>query len=189
MTLKHKHEEEREPKQDNEVPVEIVNSKRDIPNDTAVGDTPEEATDKATEYLNHLQRLQAEFQNYRKRVEKERDQLHAFAQRGMILKLLPVMDDIELLLAHHPEGIEDMEPVRFIVQKLLKVLTDSGVEPISSKGEPFDPSLHEAVGVEPVGEEMADRVVEEWQKGYRLGDTLLRPSRVKVGQFMKAGSD
>jgi molecular chaperone GrpE len=191
--LKHKHEEET--KQDNEVPVEIIDSKKDFSADPvetpSSGETgaSDDVNAKASQYLDQLQRLQAEFQNYRRRVEKEREQLHYYAQRGLILKLLPVMDDMERLLAHHPKGIEDMEPVKLIGQKLLKVLTDSGVEPIVSQGEVFDPSVHEAVGVEPVGEEMADRVMEEWQKGYRLGDGLLRPSRVKVGQFTKADSE
>jgi molecular chaperone GrpE len=189
MPLKPKFDEEQEPKVNSDIPIEFVEAQNQTPTDAAGSDTSDETGVKASEYLDHLQRLQAEFQNYRKRVDRERDQLHAYAQRGMILNLLPVMDDMERLLAHHPDGIEDMEPVRLIYQKLLKVLTDSGVEPIAAKGEAFDPALHEAVGVEPVGEEMADRVIEEWQKGYRLGDNLLRPSRVKVGQFTKTGPD
>ena len=186
MPVKHKHEEEKEQGLSDEIPIEFVEAQNQTPREGVGVETLDETNIKASEYLDHLQRLQAEFQNYRKRIDKDREQLHAFAQRGMILNLLPVIDDLERLLAH-PGGIEDMEPVRLIYQKLLKVLSDSGVEPIPAKGEAFDPAIHEAVGVEPVGEEMADRVMEEWQKGYRLGGALLRPSRVKVGQFTKAG--
>lgn len=136
-----------------------------------------------------LLRLQAEFQNYRKRVERERIQMYDLARGEVTGLLLAVLDDFENLEAHHPEGQVDVEGVRLIHQKLQKILADQGLEKIEALNQPFDPHLHEALGVEETGKDKDGIVVEEWQKGYRFGDRILRHSRVKVGQYKDKGKD
>ncbi len=134
-------------------------------------------------YVEHLQRLQAEFDNYRRRVDKERESMFAMAKGDLIQKILSVVDDLERMLDHHPEDGHRTDGVRLIFKNLTKILSDEGLEEVPSLGMPFDPEVHEAVGVEETGEDQDGMVVEEWQKGYRFGSRLLRPSRVKVGKY------
>jgi len=142
------------------------------------------------EYIDQLQRLQAEFSNYRKRVNKERESFFSMAKGKVVLKLLPVLDDLERMLNHHREGNPfSVEGVRLIYQNLRKILSEEGLEEIPALGEVFDPECHEAVGVEDVDEDRDGLVVEEWQKGYRFVDRLLRPSRVKVGKTIDKTGD
>ena len=143
------------------------------------------------EYLVQLQRLQAEFQNYKRRVEKERESLFTFAKGDLVIKLLPIVDDFERVL-DHPQ-IEDqncLTGVRLVHKNLSKILSEEGLEHIPCTTVPFNPDLHEAVGVEETDEAHDGFVIEEWQKGYTFGGRLLRPSRVKVGKFPgKVGDD
>ncbi len=142
------------------------------------------------EYIDQLQRLQAEFSNYRKRVNKERESFFSVAKGEVVLKLLPVLDDLERMLNHHREGNScSVEGVRLIHQNLKKTLSEQGLEEIPAMGVPFDPECHEAVGVEEVDEDRDGLVVEEWQKGYQFGEKLLRPSRVKVGKYVEKSGD
>jgi molecular chaperone GrpE len=141
----------------------------------------------AADYLDQLQRLQAEFMNYRKRVEREKDSLHHHLIGQVLKDVLPVVDDLERLLRMHAgRGTCDIEGVRLIHQKLQHVLKSRGVEEIESMGQPFDPEWHEAVGIEHTDGDHAGRVLDEWEKGYRIGGRLLRPSRVKVGKKREA---
>ena len=143
-----------------------------------------------SDYLEHLRRLQAEFDNYRKRVKKENESLYSFAQGDLMGKLLPVIDDLERMLNHDRNNCQDtLEGVRLIYKNLNKILTDQGMEEIPALGEPFDPEQHEAVGVAEVGENQDGIIVEEWQKGYRFRGRLLRPSRVKVGKSATKAAD
>jgi len=160
-----------------------------------------EAEAKAAAYLDQLQRVQAEFSNYRKRMDRERQSLKDWLHGQMVLELLPVLDDLDRLVQsqENQNGIDqtgikqkaiDTEVVRLIQQKFQKILKDRGLQEIESIGHLFDPDLHEAVGVEHTDEEKAGRVLEEWEKGYKIGEKLLRPSRVKVGKFEgKAGDE
>lgn len=141
-------------------------------------------------YVEQLQRLQAEFSNYRKRVEKERESLFSTAKGELVVKLLPVLDDFERMLNHHQNGNScSVDGVRMIYQNLKKLLMEEGLEEIPSVGEAFDPEFHEAVGVEETEADQDGMVLEDWQKGYRFGGRLLRPSRVKVGRFVDEGMD
>lgn len=141
-------------------------------------------TDQKTEYLDQLQRLQAEFANYRNRVNKERENLFHIAKGELISILIPVLDDLDRMIHYHKESDHQcsVEAVDLIYQKLLKVLTDEGLEEIDSVGKPFDPECHEAVGIEETDKKNEDIVLDEWQKGYRFNGRLIRPSRVKVGK-------
>lgn len=131
-----------------------------------------------------LQRLQAEFINYKNRVTRERETDFSNAKGLLVTKILPVLDDFERMIDHHQVDRScDVEGVTLIFQKLKKVLYEENLEEIQAVGQHFDPEFHEAVGVHETDVEQDGLVIEEWQKGYRLGKKLLRPSRVKVGKF------
>lgn len=146
--------------------------------------------EKESEYVERLQRLQAEFHNYKKRIDKERGVLYTIAKGDLVFKLLSVLDDFERVLQHHQ--IDDqscLDGVQLIYKNLNKILVDEGLEEIPSVGKSFNPELHEAVSVEESDPTQDGLVTEEWQKGYLFGDRLLRPSRVKVGQYTEKPSN
>lgn len=150
----------------------------------------EEAKEKAEKYLANWQRAEADFINYKRRSEQERAEMAGSANANLIADLLPVLDDLERALENASDDFDGptwVEGVRLIYRKLKAVLEDRGLLEIEAEGKEFDPNLHEAVMcVE--GEE--GKVCEEIQKGYKLGDRLLRPSRVKVGKEQDgSGSD
>ncbi|MGN6483122.1 MAG: nucleotide exchange factor GrpE [Thermomicrobiales bacterium] len=134
------------------------------------------------EYLDQLQRSRAEFANYRRRVEQERQIIGDLAKRDALIQFLPVVDDFERALAAVPEAERSnswLSGITLIQQKLAGILERAGVSPIDALGQPFDPSLHEAVASEPGT--AGSHVVEVYQKGYRVGDQLARPAMVKTG--------
>jgi molecular chaperone GrpE len=130
-----------------------------------------------------LLRSTAEFDNYRKRVERERRDLVDATASDVVRDLLPVLDDFERALAA-PGGADDAfrRGVELIHRRLLDVLRVRGVEPFDSVGQIFDPAVHEAVATEPVGRGREGEIVAELGRGYRLNGRLLRPARVKVAQ-------
>lgn len=140
--------------------------------------------EKNTELTADLQRIQADFMNFRRRSEEERMEIMNLAKRDVIIQLLPLLDNIDRALAHLPADLEGNDWAKGVAavakhgQDLLKTL---GIERLKSEGEPFDPSLHEAISFED-GEGDKELVVEELQPGYRLGSRLLRPAIVKVGK-------
>ena len=172
---------EKEKSEKIEIPISDMTEESEIPTadaDKKVPSAPE------SDYLEQLQRLQAEFDNYRKRTAKEQELLYPMAKGDLILKLLPVLDDLERLVGHLTGDTQSgLDGVHLILKNLKKILMDEGLEVIPTVGEEFDPHLHEAVGVEETDEKQDGIVVEEWMKGYRFGGRLLRPSRVKVGIY------
>lgn len=133
-------------------------------------------------YLDQLQRSVAEFANYRRRLEQERTQLKELASMAILAQVVPVLDDLQRALAQAPADQQEtpwVQGVKHIERKLAAVLERSGVTPIDALGQPFDPALHEAVAHEPGA--AGNIVVEVYQTGYRLGQALLRPAMVKVG--------
>ena len=136
---------------------------------------------KAEEYLANWQRAQADFINYKRRTEQERQEFNSYANANIILGLLPVIDDLERALDAVPAKYAKhdwVEGVRLVERKFKTILEGQGVKPIKAMGEAFDPSFHEALR-QGRGEEGV--VIEEFQKGYMLHDKLLRPARVVVG--------
>lgn len=134
------------------------------------------------EYLDQLQRSRAEFANFRRRVDQERQILRDLANRDALIQFLPVVDDFERALAAVPEADRSaswLSGIALIQNKLNGILERAGVSPVDALGEPFDPSLHEAVASEPGT--AGSHVVEVYQKGYRVGDQLARPAMVKTG--------
>jgi molecular chaperone GrpE len=140
-----------------------------------------EEREKAAANLAGWQRAQADFINYKRRSEQEKADLGKYANRELILKLLPALDDLERALAAIPPRqakLSWVEGVKLIERKLKAVLEAAGISRIEALGEPFDPHFHEAVMQ---GKGREGRVVEEIQKGYRLQDRVIRPSKVVVG--------
>lgn len=130
-----------------------------------------------------LLRKQAEFENYRKRTDREKTEARQNGRKAVLIDMLSVLDNFERALATAAKGAED-DPLRLGVELIYKqfkdTLTKLGVEPLDAVGKTFDPHLHEAVTTEETSAHDANTVIEEFQKGYRLGDQLLRPAQVKV---------
>ena len=128
-------------------------------------------------------RALADFDNYRKRVQRERDSAAQAGKRQLVLALLDVMDDFERALAYAntaPESI--LTGARVIHQRLTDLLQAQGVVPYTSAGQLFDPALHEAVDVTNTDQATPGVVLNELSHGYRWGDEVLRPARVRVAQ-------
>ncbi len=137
------------------------------------------------ELLDTLQRVQAEFDNYRKRAARDQAQLVARAHERLVKELLPVLDDLERALeaaeAHEEAKLE--EGVALVARSLADVLRKEGLQEVATDGK-FDPHVHEALLSQPSEEEQGT-VIEVLQKGYRLGDRVIRPARVVISR----GSD
>jgi molecular chaperone GrpE len=136
------------------------------------------------QYYDRLLRQAAEFENYRKRVERERREQAEYAATDVLRSLLPLVDGMERALAAPAPA--EAEPYRkgveIIHRQMLDVLRRHGVTPIEAVGQPFDPHRHEAVLHEESPGHADGEVIEELQRGYRLGDRLLRPAMVKVAK-------
>jgi molecular chaperone GrpE len=138
------------------------------------------------ELYDRLLRTTAEFDNYRKRNERERRELSEAVTADVVRDLLPAVDDLERALAA-PAGSEAAAPYRrgveLIHRQLLDVLRRRGVEPIESIGKDFDPNWHEAVAHDPATGGVRDgEITGELRRGYRIGQRLLRPAQVKVAK-------
>jgi molecular chaperone GrpE len=136
------------------------------------------------DYRDLLLRTRAEFDNYRKRVERERLEIMETAAVDLLRNLLPVVDDLERALAAPAQQPGNAEPYRrgveLIHRQLLDVLRQHGVKAIEALGADFDPHLHQAVTHEPAPGHREGEVIEEYRRGYTIGNRLLRPSMVKV---------
>lgn len=136
--------------------------------------------------VDRLARMQADFENARKRAAKEQQDFREYATADTIKGLLPVLDSFERAMhASAGEKSELRSGVELIHKQLLDALTKLGLRPIPAKGEPFDPHLHEAVEMVDTSEAEDHQIVEELQRGYKLKDRLLRPAMVKVARNPK----
>ncbi|HEY2220235.1 MAG TPA: nucleotide exchange factor GrpE [Gaiellaceae bacterium] len=149
----------------------------------------EQATRERDEYLDALQRLKAEFENYRKRVQRDQAEFVARASERLLKQLLPVLDDLERALeaaADHEEAKLE-EGVRLVQRALADALVKEGLVEVETDGA-FDPHTQEALLAQP---SVADEgtVIQVLQKGYKLGDRVLRPARVVVSAGVPAGSE
>jgi molecular chaperone GrpE len=147
-----------------------------------------EAQNRAAEYLDHLQRLQAEFDNYRKRVLREQTRAVDLAAEPLVRKLLEVMDEFDLALMHaekQPEFDRFLHGVELVYAKLKEILRQEGLERIEAQGKAFDPERHEAL-LESQGEDDKPDgepvVVDVLRPGYTLRGQVLRPAGVKVAR-------
>jgi molecular chaperone GrpE len=152
------------------------------------GDQPDaalEALQRERDRLkDQLLRNAADFDNYRKRMDKERREQAEYATTDVLLEVLPIIDNFERAL-QAPSG-SDIEPFRrgieLIHKQMLDLLRKRGVTPLDSLGADFDPNIHQAVIHEPSEEHREGEVMQELQRGYKLGERLLRPAMVKVAK-------
>ncbi len=142
----------------------------------------EEEKAKAERYMDNWRRAEADFDNYRKRTEQEKDEVIRFANTALILNLLSILDDFERAFNSLPAklaGFSWVDGMRLVYRKLQATLEAQGVSPIKAEGENFDPAIHEAVAQ---GEGEEGKVIGEVQKGYKLHNRLIRPALVMVGK-------
>jgi molecular chaperone GrpE len=140
----------------------------------------EEQSRLAEERLNQLKYLQADFDNFRRWNAKEKEVLTDLANERLIHDLLVILDDFERALPAL-EQEKNREGMQMVYKKLIKILTDYGLEPIECVGKKFDPHYHEALCREQCGKE-TDTVLEDLGKGYRLKSKVIRPSKVKIAE-------
>ncbi len=137
---------------------------------------------KLDECLKMLKRLKAEFDNYRKRVQKEREQVYDYVRGDVFKTLFPILDDMERLLNSEASEQSLRQGMEIIYKNLFSTLQSHGLESFGDEGDMFDPNVHEAVSVEETSDHMDGKVLDTWLKGYRYKGKLLRPAKVKVGQ-------
>jgi molecular chaperone GrpE len=145
-----------------------------------------EDADKAAEFADKVLRLQADFENTRKRIEREKQDFVKFANEGIILELLNILDDLERtvnLAETHKENPEVfLKGVEMILAHLYEMLKEYGVKPIEAEGKIFDPHCHEAL-MQVENKDLPEHtIVEELQKGYQLNDRVIRTAKVKVSK-------
>lgn len=137
--------------------------------------------------IDRLARLQAEFENARKRAAREQQENRDYAVTDAIKAILPILDSFDRALASpNPQAAEFRSGIELINKQLHDALVKLGVRPIPAKGEPFDPHLHQAIEMVDTDEEKDQHVLEELQRGYKLKDRLLRPSMVRVARNSKS---
>ncbi len=169
-------------------------SPADTPNDPPQADGPAASAEPALEeqlvkaqadaqkYLDNWRRAEADFQNYKRRADQERDDLRRFAGVALISNLLPIVDDLERAFGSLDGGLAGLtwlDGLRLIYRKLVMLLENAGVKPIDASGQAFDPRYHEAIA-HIDGED--GKVLSEVQRGYMLHDRVLRPAMVVVGK-------
>jgi molecular chaperone GrpE len=153
--------------------------------EAAVETDPAQLQRERDEYYELLLRKSAEFDNFRKRVERERKAQAESAAANMIEELLPLMDDLERALKVDTDseaGDAYRRGVELIHRQLGDILRKRGVRPVEAVGEDFDPYYHQAVAHDPVEGRRDGEIIEEFRRGYLLGDRLLRPSMVRVAK-------
>ena len=132
-----------------------------------------------------LQRLQAEFDNYRKRAEKDKQQCIRFASAEIIKKLLPLLDTFEIALKNAHQKDDFYKGMEMVYANIISLLQNEGVRPIKSMGEKFDPYKHEVLLSEESDKE-DETILEELQKGYMLNDAVLRFAKVKIAKTLRS---
>lgn len=146
----------------------------------------EEVQKTADEYLDDLRRERAAFQNYKKRQENERNELRQLAISGLVVQILPILDDFERALESVPEEHADkpwIEGIKLIQRKLQTTMEAAGVQAIETEpGQPFDPFIHEAVTYEEAEDHEEGEIIAVVYKGYKLNERTLRPAMVRVAK-------
>ena len=160
--------------------------------ETSVAEPVDELTElrgKVDKLDDALLRARAEYQNFQRRAAVERAEAIRYANAGLMKSLLSVLDDFERAMSSPAgEGQVVDEGVRLVYENLLKALREHGLETITTGTEPFDPSLHEAMMQQPSPDHPAGTILEEFAKGYKLRDRVLRPSKVVVSKAVDAGT-
>ena len=159
-----------------------------MPTAAVDGDLPaqlEAERAKANDYLEQWRRAAADFANFKRRTEQDRAEMAKLFNEGFVKALLPVLDNFERALAAIPADLKThswVEGVSLTEKQLRAALEKEGLSAIEALGQKFDPNLHEAVAHDISDEHEEDSVIEEYQKGYKLHDRVIRPSMVKVSR-------
>jgi molecular chaperone GrpE len=142
----------------------------------------EESEARVSEFKDSWMRSQAEFQNYKKRVERDNDMMRASMKGDIVKRILPVLDDLERALQNRPADESWANGIELIVRKFQTTLESEGVKRIEAEGKEFDPNFHEAISNEPNDEVESGHVIAIVQNGYMLGERVIRPALVRVAQ-------
>lgn len=145
----------------------------------------EKARQEAKEYLDGWQRSRAELANYRKRVDRERQEQYNRIVGDILCRFLSVIDDFDRALKDHPQDLDStgwFDGIKMIYKKLESILEAEGVEIIASEGEQFDPHFHEAISQEESDSHDEGEIIDVIQRGYQLGDRVIRPAMVRVAK-------
>lgn len=142
----------------------------------------EETETKLAESVDGWQRSQAEFQNYKKRMERDNEMMRANMKGDIVKKILPVLDDLERAMQNRPADEPWTDGIQLIVRKFQTVLDGEGVKKIEAEGAEFNPNFHEAISNEPSEEVESGYVIAVVQNGYMLGERVIRPALVRVAQ-------
>ena len=145
----------------------------------------EKKAEMVEEYLIKLQRLQADFENFKKRTEKEKENWQKYSNECLIKNLLFVLDNFEQALASIPKDSQIMAGLKIIFKQLWEILECEGLKSIKAVGEKFNPYMHEALMVVENKEKEEDTIIEQIQKGYMLHSKVIRPSKVMVAKKPK----
>lgn len=177
---------DQQPEQTQQSPAEQVPTDQETGGDSSgmLEQRLAQAEAQAQDFKDQWLRAVADYKNYKRRADNEREEIKRNANAGLLLKLLPIVDDLERSLANVPDEVAQTpwwEGTCMIVQKMQTLLESEGVQPIEAVGQEFDPNLHHAIMYEEV-EGQDGNVVEELQKGYKIHDRVLRPTMVKVGK-------
>ena len=184
MTDKKKHEHEEEISETNVEAVETPESLEQLSAEIETLEKQlEEAESKVSEYKDGWMRSQADFQNYRKRIERDNEMTYASMKGDIIKKVLPVLDDLERALQNRPSNSGAwVSGIELIQKKLLSILEAEGVKRIEAVGAVFDPNFHEAISHEPIVGVQSGHVIAVVQNGYMLAERVIRPALVRVAQ-------
>jgi molecular chaperone GrpE len=174
--------EEQEPEREDET---LVIEEFDLDELKALREEINLLQQQTSEYLDGWQRERAEFANYKKRKDRESQQLRDSITANIIRKYLEIVDDLERALQNQPqdgEGASWAEGIELVYRKFLATLESEGVTAMQVAGTDFDPNLHEAISQEPSEEYESGKVVEVLRNGYMIGERVLRPASVRIAQ-------
>jgi molecular chaperone GrpE len=183
MTDNKKHEHEEEIEEMEPTAEEMPEAAEQAPDESeALRRQLEEVQAQASEFKDSWMRSQAEFQNYKKRIERDNEIMYAGMKGEIVKKVLPVLDDLERALQNRPADDAWAGGIELIVRKLQTIIESEGVKKIEAEGAEFDPNFHEAISHEPADGVKSGHIIEVVQNGYILGERVIRPAMVRVAQ-------
>ena len=184
MMNKKKHGSQHEHSHEEHAGQDVVEIAPPVEDAQRVKDLEEALAAKGLEAANNWDKFlreRADLENYRKRVQKEKEEILKYGNESFILEILPALDNLERAVSHAGEGSAVIDGVKITMSMLLSTLKKFGVTPLEiPPGAPFDPAFHQAMGQVPTSEQEPNTVVAELQKGYLLNERLLRPAMVTV---------
>ena len=181
---KHEHHEDRDELEENRTeavatPADVEQLSAEI---EALKKQLAEAESKTSEYKDSWLRSQAEFQNYRKRLERDNEMMYNSMKGDIVKKVLPVLDDLERALENRSADDAWANGIELVVHKFENILESEGVKKIEALGTEFDPNFHEAISHEPADGAQSGHVIGVVRNGYMLGERVIRPALVRVAQ-------